>query len=439
MFDIITALEPRLHRRYLQLVMEHLSPAHQLATGLRSLPRTAQAFASTQAAWRFWRNQRVSLKQLLTPLIAAARQQIPQTCQNFVLCVHDWTVLTYTKHGSKKERKAISGRATALGYELQTALLISDTEGDPLSVAAQSLFIEEALLTTREAEEKQPLAAQIDEVAEQFQAVEKMNLPLPVVHLVDRALDSVFHYREFCRRDELFVIRADALGRVEFQGQQIKLGLVAAGVDKEFCAEVLFKGKKQPQFVGETRVRLTRAARPQRQNNGVKQARRVIKGEALELRLIVSEIRDENEQVLAQWLLLSNLEETVRGAQIAQWYYYRWRIESFFKLLKSAGQELENWQQQEPGALLRRLLVASMACVVVWQLQRAQSESAREARQLLVRLSGRQMKWGCEATAPALFAGLWSLLAMLDVLENYSLSEIRKLTEVILPPQLRSG
>lgn len=438
MFDIITALEPRLHRRYLQLVMEHLSAAHQLATGLRSLAGTGQAFASTQAAWRFWRNERVSIKDLTVPLIEAARQQIPQTCQSFVLCAHDWTVLTYTRHTSKRERKTISGGAKALGYELQTALLISDTEGDPLSVAAQSLFVENAVYATR-AEEKQPFIAQIDEVGEQFQAVEKMNLPLPVVHLVDRALDSVFHYREFCRRNELFVIRADAAGRVLFEGEQMKLGAVANQVEKRFCGEVLFKGKANKQFVGQTRVIITRAARPQRQRNGEKQRREVIKGEAVQLRLIVSEIRDENRKVLAQWLLLSNVEEAVSQEQIARWYYYRWRIESFFKLLKSAGQEVENWQQEEPVGLLRRLLVASMACVVVWRLQRDESEQARNARQLLVRLSGRQMKWGREATAPSLLTGLWSLLAMLDVLENYSLSEIRKLAQVILPPQLRSG
>jgi len=418
--------------------MEHLSAAHQLATGLRALPGIGQAFASTQAAWRFWRNNQVSLQSLVAPLISAAREQIPITCQGYVLCAHDWTVLTYTKHTSKKELKTIGGRAKGLGYELQTALLISDSDGGPLGVAVQSLFVENGILTTRSTK-KEPLSAQIDEVSRQFEAVEQLKLPRPVVHIVDRALDSVFHYREFCRRQERFLIRADAIGRVEFEGLTMKLGEVAATLDKKFCERVLYKGAEQLQFVGETRVVIKRAARPQRQKDGEKQPRTVIKGEPIQLRLIVSEVRNEAGQVLSQWLLLSNLEEGVEGAQIARWYYYRWRIESFFKLLKSAGQELENWQQEKPLAVLKRLLVASMACVIVWQLQQAESAEASEARRLLVRLSGRQMKWGCESTAPAMLTGLWSLLAMLDVLENYTLSDIKKLTKIILPPQLRSG
>ena len=50
-----------------------------------------------------------------------------------------------------------------------------------------------------------------------------------------------------------------------------------------------------------------------------------------------------------------------------------------------------------------------------------------DLRSLLVRLSGRQMEWGKEHTAPALLAGLWVLLAMLDLLEHYDLEELRRL------------
>jgi hypothetical protein len=53
-------------------------------------------------------------------------------------------------------------------------------------------------------------------------------------------------------------------------------------------------------------------------------------------------------------------------------------------------------------------------------------------RRLLVRLSGRQMRWGKEATAPALLAGLWVLLAMLGVLEDHSVEELRRFKNLIL-------
>jgi IS4 transposase len=44
----------------------------------------------------------------------------------------------------------------------------------------------------------------------------------------------------------------------------------------------------------------------------------------------------EDGEVLAEWLLLSNIKD-VDAATLALWYYWRWQIECFFKLLKSAG------------------------------------------------------------------------------------------------------
>jgi hypothetical protein len=103
------------------------------------------------------------------------------------------------------------------------------------------------------------------------------------------------------------------------------------------------------------------------------------------------------------------------------------RIESFFKLLKGHGQQLEHWQQETGAAIFRRLLVASMACVVVWRLQADRSPEAEELREVLVRLSGRQTKRKRPHTAPALLAGLWVLLSMLALLDHCDLGRLRDL------------
>jgi hypothetical protein len=113
-----------------------------------------------------------------------------------------------------------------------------------------------------------------------------------------------------------------------------------------------------------------------------------------------------------------------------RWYYWRWRVESYFKLLKSAGQQLERWQQETAEAVAKRLLVASMACVVVWRLAREATAEAAWARAALVRLSGRLMKRGVAFTAPALLAGLWVLLA---ALEHYGEAELRAIKGLVLP------
>ncbi|MDR3197267.1 MAG: hypothetical protein LBU34_05300 [Planctomycetaceae bacterium] len=50
-------------------------------------------------------------------------------------------------------------------------------------------------------------------------------------------------------------------------------------------------------------------------------------------------------------------------------YYCRWNIETYFKQMKSAGLEMEHWQQTTGSAIMLRLLAASMALVLIGQLQ----------------------------------------------------------------------
>jgi hypothetical protein len=104
---------------------------------------------------------------------------------------------------------------------------------------------------------------------------------------------------------------------------------------------------------------------------------------------------------------------------------------------------LESWQQETGEAIARRLLVASMACVAVWQVAQADGEQAQTLRELLIRLSGRQMKYGVSFTLPALLAGMWVLLSMLEVLDHFDLEELRRLAEPLRrpapPPSVDSG
>jgi hypothetical protein len=63
-----------------------------------------------------------------------------------------------------------------------------------------------------------------------------------------------------------------------------------------------------------------------------------------------------------------------------------------------------------------------MACVLVWEIAATDSEEVHALRTFLNKLSGRQ--WGVEFTNPALLAGLWVYLSMLEVLERYSPEEL---------------
>ena len=424
--------DPRLQRRYLQLVQEHLSPVQATAAGLRALPGTAEAFASTQAAWRFYANDRITRPQLAQPLIEAARDGVRHDCLDYALVVHDWSQLHFNAHHSKEDRTEL-GNSNDLGYELLTALVLSDRDGAPIAPVSQQLRGADGVLSSRSAR-KQPAPSQLDALAPTMRFVRRLDLGKPTVHIIDREADSVIHYRRWAEHRRLFLVRADAERIVRHEGQERKLCEVVASLHQRgsfsHSRTVLYHGHTAEQYVAETEVILERPGVPNRRGGG---PRRPVHGPALTLRLVVSEVRDGDGQLLATWLLLTNVPASVPASEVALWYYWRWRVESYFKLLKSAGLHLERWQQETAGAVAKRLLVASMACVVVWRVARSQAPEASDVRRLLVRLSGRQMKWRVEFTEPALLAGLWVLLSVIRVLEHYDLNDLIRMARLILP------
>jgi len=420
-----------LQRRYQQLVQEQLAVTQPVAAGLRAVPGAAQAFASTQAAWRFYGNDGVSLTQLAQPLLNHARQGVAESCAAYALVVHDWSQLHYNDHASKRDRVALS-QTTDLGYELQSALVVSDRTGDPLAPVFHGLRAADGVHSSQSGQVEPP-PSQLDGLAPVMAFVAQLHWERPAVHLIDAEADSIAHFRHWHRANYLFVVRADDCNRAVYAGATMSLKEVREQLDAQFqlAREVEYHGRPAHQYVAETTVTITRKAKLQR--HGKKGPRTILPGEPLQLRLVMTEVRDAKGQVLACWYLLTNVPESVAAATIALWYYWRWRIESYFKLLKGAGHQLEHWQQETAAATVRRLLVVSMACVLVWQLARSTAPEADQVRKFLIRLSGRQMKHGQSYTWPALLAGLWVYLTMVDVLEHYDFQEIKTLVDRVIP------
>src|SRR5689334_6792704 len=93
-----------------------------LASGLHALPGVASAMATTQAAYRFLNNDRISLPDLMQPLLEAGRREATSACQRYILVAHDWSQLMFDEHTEQRDRIGLSNRGVPEGYELQTAL-----------------------------------------------------------------------------------------------------------------------------------------------------------------------------------------------------------------------------------------------------------------------------------------------------------------------------
>jgi hypothetical protein len=435
----------------------HLSPSHRVAAGMSVPPDLNQPFAAAQAAWRFYANPSLTLPQLAAPLVELARAAVPQACDSRVLVVLDWCPLHYGAHGSKADRVALA-HSKDLGYDLLTALAVSDREGAPLAPLCLELRASGGVYSTRY-DRPRPAPSRLDRLGPVMThacgllagIAGAVSAP---VFMIDREADSVGHYRAWAHAGRRFVVRADGGRKVLHDGREQKPGEVAGALRATGAfAEargVEFRGKPAEQFVAETRVVLHRPARTHRVEKSTGKARhRNVAGRPLALRLVVSEVRDDRGKVVARWLLLTNLPraggDAAPAATVALWYYWRWRIESYHKLLKGAGQQAECWQQETAAALARRLTVSSMAAVVVWKLARDQRPQAAQFRDVLVRLSGRQTKRGNDArgfTEPALLAllaGLGVLLPMLELLTTHKVQDLRRLVDRSLPGLLRAG
>lgn len=430
------------------LVAAHCNGLPELAAGMKALPDTAASFSHTQALWRFLGNERVTPVLLGQPLVVAAREGIRESCHDFALVAHDWSRLNYNKHTSKRDRLKMTHELD-VGYELQTSLVIGDRLGEPLSPIAQNLETANTVLSTYRSGAGKPVEkaapsvvdeadTHLNELTERMRWLDAQALGKPLVHIIDREADSVGHLRQWTAAGRRWLIRAKAGSRVRSGDKDQCLQDVAAGLSYRAVRQIDHEGERCQQWVAETQVVLARPARSKRKDSNGKRVKPQ-PGAPVQVTLVVSRIDDAAGTRVAEWYLLCHLPEPVDAAQVALWYYFRWRIESFFKLLKQAGQQLEHWEQESGAAIFKRLLIASQACVLTWRLMRAHGPFAEEARHVLVRLSGRQTKRARPVTATAVLAGLHMLFSVVELLQHHSLDELIALAHLVFPARYPIG
>jgi hypothetical protein len=432
-------LEPRLQLRYSQLVLEHLGCCSPLAPGPRRL-LCSSAAASSQGACRFYDNDRFTLLDLVRPLLLCAARALLDCPCPYVLALHDWSKINYHHHRRKADQILFS-QGSDRGYELTGCLLVDAEAGDPLAPARLRLCTANATFDScQPAPARQ--ASHLDTLLSVFNHLRQQGLPRLPVHVIDCEGDSVGHLRLWCGKGHLVLVRTEGTRTVSWRGRECKMPEVVARLDEggSFgpAREVRYQGHRAAQRVAETEVLLCRPAYRNRKGR-----RQVVPGRPLRLRLVVSRVYGEGGELLAQWCLLTNVPAEVTAQQVALWYYWRWRIESYFKLLKAAGQQLERWQQWDGWGIARRLAVASMACVLSWRAARQQGEGGNRLREVLVRLSGRLIKHGQAQTLPALLEGLRVLLAAVLAVRQYGTEELCRLAEQalagLLPGQPAAG
>jgi hypothetical protein len=382
-----------------------------------------------QKLWRFCIDPRVKESALIEPMHSMVRQEVASR-PGVLLAIHDWSTLSFGTHKSKTDRKILT-HAKDVGYDLATVLMVRGDDGATIAPVLVSLTTDDGVLSTRDDVPSED-RCHIDQVLGAMQYVRGLDFAAPVVHVIDREADSVNHWRQWdadghhavVRADQRVVLHEDRETSLDDVAQKLRQG----DAFKE-AGKANYHGRKARLFVAETEVVLHRPAR--RKEGGKKVD---IPGPPLPLRLVVTEVRDTEGRVLARWLLLSNVPpELADAAMIATWYYFRWRIESLHKLLKSSGWQLEEWLQRDGEKLMIKLLLALGAVTSIWALERREDAPSLGFQQLLMRLSGRQTKRSRPITTSGLLAGLWVLQSALGPLASHGVEQLNTMLENHLP------
>jgi hypothetical protein len=368
-----------------------------------------------QKLWRFCIDPRVEESALIEPMHETVRREVAEN-PGVLLSIHDWSTLSFGGHPSKTDRATLT-HAHDVGYDLATVLIVRAEDGAPIAPVAVALTTADGVLSTRDDIPAVDLP-HIDQIKGDMQYVRDLDFGTTVVHVIDREADSVDHWRQWSRDGHLALVRGDDR-KVLCRGEETSPGAIAKSLHDadalKDAGPARYHGRPARLFVAEAEVVLHR---PGRRNEGKKKIE--IPGPPLPLRLVVTEVRDLTGQVLACWLLLSNVPaELADAATLARWYYFRWRIETMHKLLKKAGFQLESWLQRKGERLLIKLLIALAAATSVWGLERRHDTASRAFQALLMELSGRQTKRGRAVTTSGLLSGLWVLVAALGVLARH--------------------
>lgn len=386
-------------------------------------------WAHSIGSFRFFNNERVSLGAIYDAARSSLRALIPVGSRCFV--AHDFSVVDYTQHNDKKDRVQV-GNERGRGYDLYAALVL-DAAGRPLGPLGVELRNERGCLSS-ESCEVLPFVDHYEQVQRGIAAATHHLRDREIVHLMDREFDDVALLRFLHGEHGTYVVRAQHLARVvHWRGRPIKIRELSKLLPLVEAGEVERDGKHYERRVGETIVTFQRPSL-----RGHKRGCPRREGPAIDVRVVLTELRGIGHREHHTWLLLTNLQD--HALDVVKAYLARWRIERFFYLTK-IGLRLERWRQQSGEAIARRLALTMLAAMVVYQLLIAKDDPSVRA---IATLGGWLGRKGDHLGPVIMMRGAFVIVAGLSAVAQHGVDGLVQLAEhaglgFALPASLRDS
>lgn len=339
----------------------------------KSLPTAFQDWSNTKAAYRFFSNGNVSEDKILEGHFAASALRIRAT-DGPILILQDTTEFSF-KHSAPEKIgfTKISGRKLEEGrYQkhavcglLKHASLAITPDGLPLGLTAAKFWSRSRFKGTTALKRKiNPTRVPIEQ-KESMRWLDNLRLstelagaPKRCVHIGDRESDI---YELYCLAEELgtnFLVRS-CVDRLSENGDTT-IARVMAATQSSGTHEIRFRDAKgKPQHARLAVRHATMTVRPPigKQRKYQHQTLQIIHAEELD---------PPEGRAPVFWKLITNLpvENHAQAVHKLNWYALRWKIETFFRTLKT-GCRVEDIRLAAADRLANCI---ALCCIVAWRV-----------------------------------------------------------------------
>lgn len=345
--------------------------------------QACEDWSETKAAYRFFQNESVEISRIMESHRAKTAQRADQ--HEIILAIQDTSYFSYTSHPKTKGLGEISVKKGknvkdiySYGLAMHACLAVT-TQGLPLGLLSQKISARESGSTQTKKGDRYRLNI---EEKESFRWLEALSETTDVmkscraVTVCDRESDIYDFFKLSDELDASVLVRSSADRTINRKSRYAQKDVVKLWehIKKQpetgsYEIDIARKSKSKHSSLREARNAIVKvrfgsfSLNPPR--NHPKHKTEELPDVEMNAIYVLEENPPEGEDAI-EWMLLTNLEVATfdQAYERVQWYGLRWRIEMFFKVLKS-GFRVEACRLGHGERLARYLAIMS---IVAWRL-----------------------------------------------------------------------
>lgn len=375
-FETVDLGDVRLNQRLIKMSQDFLKAPES------HINKACGDWSETKAAYRFFQNDNVDYHEVID---SHAQSTIMRSTNDAtILAIQDTTYFNFSNHPKTKELGVLTrfkgkhkNEILTMGLCMHTTLGLT-VDGLPLGILSQNIYAREKMSSEKmELKKRSHNNALPIEEKESIRWLNSMEETINlfngsikrVITIADREAD-IYEFFQLANK-----LNTDLLVRASHNRK-----INRSAIHSEISGEYLWDFMNDKKHEGTVKVKVPKKGKnPERwatcqvkfSKINVLPSRKFIgpKDEELHLELYAIQILELNqpkESEPIEWMLLTTIPiHTLQEAiEKMKWYCLRWRIEIYFKVLKS-GFKVEDCRLQTADRLIRYLAVMS---VVAWQV-----------------------------------------------------------------------